>query len=37
MELFNPEDGLDFVNDGMGSLAPAIGTLMNGVLHNILL
>ena len=37
MELFNPEDWLDFVNDGMGSLAPAIEALMYSFLHVILL
>jgi hypothetical protein len=37
MELFNPEDRFDFVNDGMGRPASAIEALMNGVLHIILL
>ena len=37
MELFNPEDRFDFVNDGMGSPASTIKALMNGVLHIILL
>jgi hypothetical protein len=37
MELFNPEDRFDFVNDSMGSLASAIEAFMNGVLHIILL
>jgi hypothetical protein len=37
MELFNPEDRFDFVNNGMGSLASAIEALMYGIFHIILL
>ncbi len=37
MELFNPEDWLDFVNNGVGSLTPAIEALVYSVLHVFLL